>query len=51
MVVKNPAWKFEDETTETLEKADRLRQLEKLTEQVNTQKESLQAIKRCHGKA
>jgi uncharacterized protein YfkK (UPF0435 family) len=45
MVVKDPTWKFEDETTETLEKADRLRQLEKLTEQVNTQKESLQAIK------
>jgi uncharacterized protein YfkK (UPF0435 family) len=45
MVVKDPTWKFEDETKETLEKADRLRQLEKLTEQVNTQKESLQAIK------
>ena len=45
MVVKDPTWKFEDETEETLEKADRLRQLEKLTEQVNTQKESLQAIK------
>jgi uncharacterized protein YfkK (UPF0435 family) len=45
MVVKDPTWKFEDVTKETLEKADRLRQLEKLTEQVNTQKESLQAVK------
>lgn len=45
MVVKDPTWKFEDVTKETLEKADRLRQLEKLTEQVNTQKESLQAIR------
>jgi len=45
MVVKDPTWKFEDVTKETLEKADRLRQLEKLTEQVNTQKESLKAIK------
>jgi hypothetical protein len=45
MVVKDPTWKFEDVTKETLEKADRLRQLEKLTEQVNTQKESLQAVR------
>jgi len=45
MVVKNPAWKISDETKEALEKADRLKQLEKLTEQVQTQKESLQAIK------
>jgi uncharacterized protein YfkK (UPF0435 family) len=45
MVVKNPAWQAEDATKEALEKADRLRQLEKLTEQVNTQKESLQTIK------
>jgi uncharacterized protein YfkK (UPF0435 family) len=45
MVVKDPTWKFEDVTKETLEKADRLKQLEKLTEQVNTQKESLQAIR------
>ena len=45
MVVKDPTWKFEDVTKETLEKADRLRQLEKLTEQVKTQKESLQAIR------
>ena len=45
MVVKDPTWKFEDLTKETLEKADRLRQLEKLTEQVKTQKESLQVIR------
>ena len=45
IVVKDPTWKFEDATKETLEKADRLRQMEKLTEQVNTQKESLQAIR------
>ncbi len=45
MVVKDPTWKFEDLTKETLEKADRLRQLEKLSEQVKTQKESLQAIR------
>lgn len=45
VVVRNPAWKISDEVKETLEKADRLRQLEKLTEQVNTQKESLQAIR------
>jgi uncharacterized protein YfkK (UPF0435 family) len=45
MVVKDPTWMFEDVTKETLEKADRLRQLEKLTEQVNTQKESLQAVR------
>ena len=45
VVVRNPAWKISDEVKETLEKTDRLRQLEKLTEQVNTQKESLQAIR------
>jgi len=45
VVVRNPAWKISDEVKESLEKADRLRQLEKLTEQVNTQKESLQAIR------
>ena len=45
VVVRNPAWSIADEAKEALEKADRLRQLEKLTEQVNTQKESLQAIR------
>ena len=45
IVVKDPTWHAEDATKETLEKADRLRQLEKLTKQVNTQKESLQTIK------
>ena len=45
VVVKDPTWHAEDATKEALEKADRLRQLEKLTEQVNTQKESLQTIK------
>jgi uncharacterized protein YfkK (UPF0435 family) len=45
VVVRNPAWKISDEAKEALEKADRLRQLEKLTEQVNNQKESLQVIK------
>jgi len=45
VVVRNPAWSTADEAKEALEKADRLRQLEKLTEQVNTQKESLQAIR------
>jgi uncharacterized protein YfkK (UPF0435 family) len=45
IVVKDPTWHAEDATKEGLEKADRLRQLEKLTEQVNTQKESLQAIR------
>ena len=45
VVVKNPAWSIADDAKEALEKADRLRQMEKLTEQVNTQKESLQAIR------
>lgn len=45
VVVRNPAWSTADEAKEALEKADRLRQLGKLTEQVNTQKESLQAIR------
>ena len=45
VVVRNPAWKISDEAKESLEQADRLRQLEKLTEQVNTQKESLQTIR------
>jgi uncharacterized protein YfkK (UPF0435 family) len=45
IVVRNPAWLTSDEAKEALEKADRLRQLEKLTEQVNTQKESLQTIR------
>jgi len=45
IVVKNPVWKAEDLVKENLEKADRLQQLNKLTEQVNTQRESLQAIK------
>jgi len=45
VVVRSPTWKIEDEAEDALEKADRLRQLEKLTEQVKTQKESLQAIR------
>ena len=45
MVVKNPSWQAEDAVKESLEKADRLRQITTLTEQVNTQKESLQAIR------
>jgi uncharacterized protein YfkK (UPF0435 family) len=45
MVVKNPAWQAEDAAKESLEKADRIRQITTLTEQVNTQKESLQAIR------
>jgi len=45
VVSRSPTWTADDEKKETLEKADRLSQLEKLTEQVNTQKESLTAIK------
>ena len=45
VVVKNPSWKAEDAAKESLEKADRIRQITTLTEQVNTQKESLQAIR------
>jgi hypothetical protein len=45
VVVKNPAWQAEDAAKESLEKADRIRQMTTLTEQVNTQKESLQAIR------
>ena len=45
MLLKALTWKIEDETKENMEKADRLRQIEKLTEQVNTQKESLQVIR------
>ena len=45
VVIKSPTWKIEDEIKENLEKADRLRQLEKLSEQVKTQKESLQVIR------
>ena len=45
MVVKNPAWQAEDAAKESLEKADRIRQITTLTEQVNTQKESLQTIR------
>ena len=45
VVIKSPTWKIEDEIKESLEKADRLRQLEKLSEQVKTQKESLQVIR------
>ena len=45
MVVKNPAWQAEDAAKESLEKADRIRQITTLTEQVNTQKESLQVIR------
>jgi hypothetical protein len=45
VVVKNPAWKLEDEAKDKLEMSDRLREYAKLTEQVNTQKESLQTIR------
>jgi hypothetical protein len=45
VVVKNPAWQAEDAAKESLEKADRIRQITTLTEQVNTQKESLQVIR------
>lgn len=45
MVVKNPAWQAEDAAKGSLEKADRIRQISTLTEQVNTQKESLQVIR------
>ncbi|HUX94377.1 MAG TPA: hypothetical protein VMV47_01480 [Bacteroidales bacterium] len=45
VVVRSPTWKIEDEAKDAVDKADRLRQLEKLTEQVKTQKESLQAIR------
>jgi uncharacterized protein YfkK (UPF0435 family) len=45
VVVKNPSWQAEDAAKESLEKADRIRQITTLTEQVNTQKESLQAIR------
>jgi uncharacterized protein YfkK (UPF0435 family) len=45
VVVKNPAWKLEDETKDKIEMSDRLREYAKLTEQVNTQKESLQTIR------
>ena len=45
VVVRNPAWKISDEVKESLEKADRLQQLNKLTEQIETQKESLKAIR------
>jgi uncharacterized protein YfkK (UPF0435 family) len=45
VVVKNPAWKVEDETKSKIEMSDRLREYAKLTEQVKTQKESLQAIR------
>jgi uncharacterized protein YfkK (UPF0435 family) len=45
VVIKDPTWSMSDITKESLEKADRLQQLNKLTEQVNTQRESLQAIK------
>ena len=45
IVVKNPAWQAEDAAKESLEKADRIRQITTLTEQVNIQKESLQTIR------
>jgi len=45
VVVKNPSWQAEDAAKESIEKADRIRQITTLTEQVNTQKESLQAIR------
>ena len=45
VVVKNPVWKLEDEAKDKIEMSDRLREYAKLTEQVNTQKESLQTIR------
>jgi len=45
VVVKDFSWRAEDETKYKIEMADRLREYAKLTEQVNTQRESLQAIK------
>ena len=45
VVVKNPVWKLEDEAKDKIEMSDRLREYDKLTEQVNTQKESLQTIR------
>jgi uncharacterized protein YfkK (UPF0435 family) len=45
VVVKNPAWKIEDETQEKIEMSDRLREYTKLSEQVATEKENLQVIK------
>jgi len=45
VVVKNPAWKLEDEAKDKIEMSDRLREYAKLTEQVKTQKESLQVIR------
>ncbi len=51
VVVKNPSWQAEDAAKESLEKADRIRQITTLTEQVNTQKRKLTSYKRCNGKA
>jgi uncharacterized protein YfkK (UPF0435 family) len=45
VVVKNPAWKLEDEAREKIEMSDRLRDYAKLTEQVSTERENLQVIK------
>jgi len=45
VVVKNPAWKLEDEAKDRIEMADRLREYTKLTEQVATERENLQIIK------
>jgi uncharacterized protein YfkK (UPF0435 family) len=45
VVVKNPAWEIEDATREKVEVTDRLREYTKLTEQVATEREHLQAIK------
>lgn len=45
VVVKNPAWKAEDEVKDKIEASDRLREYAKLTEQVETEQKSLQVIK------
>ena len=44
VVVKNPAWKIEDETQEKIEMSDRLREYTKLTEQVATEQKNLQVV-------
>ena len=44
VVVKNPAWKIEDETQEKIEMSDRLREYTKLSEQVATEQKNLQVV-------
>lgn len=45
VVVKNPAWKMEDEAKFKLEMADRLREYGKLAEQVESTREHLKMVK------